>query len=85
MAVILEFKMDVKTLLAIERKWKECQPFYEKHYQVKFKKMPKPKDVQFLWIQMNKLQESLHEHQKEARRYLEGLRVMWGHEKKPRV
>lgn len=68
-----------------EKKWQECQRFYEKHYGVKFRKMPKPKDVAFLHKSMKELSESLEDHQREARRYLQGLRAMWGPEKKPRV
>jgi hypothetical protein len=71
--------------IRIEKMWRECQSFYETNYKIRFKSMPKAKDVKFLYESMLQLTESLREHQKEARRYLEGLRAMWGPERKPRV
>jgi hypothetical protein len=68
-----------------EKMWEECQSFYERNYGIKFKVMPKPKDVAFLHTSMNQLKESLEIHQKEARRYLQGLRASLVPEKRPRA
>ena len=54
-------------------KWNMCKPFYEKHYKVSFTRMPKARDVDFLYENMINLRDSLADHMEASRIYLNHL------------
>lgn len=54
-------------------KWNMARPFYEKHYKVKFRRVPSAKDIDFLYQNMITLRESLADHMEASRAYLEHL------------
>lgn len=79
--ISLKKRMDPRV---IEAKWAECKPFYEKHYRVYFRRRPKDDHVLFLYQSMQRLRESLAEHQAEAQKYLQGLGASLGRTDKSR-